>query len=69
MILDEPTASLDSVGEGQIVDILLGLSRSMLIVLVTHKIENLSKAERVIFLQNGKIEGDGLLSEIVKNFT
>jgi len=69
LILDEPTASLDSVGEGQIVDILLGLSRSMLIVLVTHKIENLSKAERVIFLQNGKIEGDGLLSEIVKNFT
>jgi ABC-type bacteriocin/lantibiotic exporter with double-glycine peptidase domain len=69
LILDEPTASLDSVGEGQIVDILLGLSRSMLIVLVTHKIENLSKAERVIFLQNGKIEGDGLLSEIVKNFS
>lgn len=68
LILDEPTASLDSVGEGQIIDILLRLRTRMLIILVTHKIENLSNAERVIFLQNGKIVADGLLSEVVKNF-
>lgn len=67
LILDEPTASLDSLGEGEIIDILLGLRTRMLIILVTHKIENLSNAERVIFLQNGKIEADGPPSEVVKN--
>jgi ABC-type multidrug transport system fused ATPase/permease subunit len=68
LILDEPTASLDSVSEGQIIDVLLGLRTRMLIILVTHKFENLSNAERVVFLQNGKIEADGLPAEVLKNF-
>ena len=58
LVLDEPTASLDESGDSEIVRILVGLKSSMLIILVTHKTENLAYADRVVYLQDGRIKRD-----------
>jgi len=58
LLADEPTANLDSKSSEQIVDLLKNLNkeRGLTIIMVTHELNLGEKADRIIWLKDGKIE-------------
>ncbi|NOZ63269.1 MAG: energy-coupling factor transporter ATPase [Calditrichaeota bacterium] len=69
LILDEPTAGLDSAGSKRIMEILQLLNdQGVTIVMITHQLDlALQAAMRVIILVNGKIVFDGSKEEAIEN--
>jgi ATP-binding cassette subfamily C protein len=61
LVLDEPTAALDSDTTGKLMDSLAGLKHAMSVVVITHRPELLRLADRIIGLEDGRISrrGDG----------
>lgn len=55
LILDEPTASLDKKSEKMILEIIKKISKSKIVIIVTHKKNIINFADEVIHLANGKI--------------
>lgn len=68
LLLDEPTASVEPESEALIHDAIL--SRTELgegtTVLVTHRIDLLRQAPRILFLEKGKLAGDGVHEDLVE---
>ncbi|MBX3144542.1 MAG: ATP-binding cassette domain-containing protein, partial [Trueperaceae bacterium] len=59
ILADEPTGNLDSASGEQVMNILIDLNRSgTTLIIVTHDDEVASKAQRLIRLQDGKVESD-----------
>jgi ATP-binding cassette subfamily C protein len=56
LVLDEPTAALDSVTQKALMDSLQTLRGSMSVVLITHRQELLALADTVVSLDNGVIQ-------------
>jgi cobalt/nickel transport system ATP-binding protein len=69
LILDEPTASLDPMGEKRIMRLLLELNRQgMTVVMATHDVDLVPLyAERVCLLRGGKVAVEGGLREVFGN--
>jgi ATP-binding cassette, subfamily B, bacterial len=59
LILDEPTSSVEPEMEALIHASLEELSRLRTTLLVTHRIALLRRAQRIIFLRQGRVEADG----------
>ena len=59
LVLDEPTAGLDSGSEQRMVDTLRTLSADRTLLLVTHKTALLDLVDRLIVLDQGRIVADG----------
>jgi energy-coupling factor transport system ATP-binding protein len=67
IVFDEPTAMLDPKGRREVMDILLRLHRDgVTVVLITHFMEEVVKADRVVIMDAGKIAMDGPPAEIFK---
>ena len=66
LILDEPTASLDPMGEKRIMRLLLELNRQgMTVVMATHDVDLVPLyADRVCLLRRGRVAVDGGLVEV-----
>ncbi|MCB0655628.1 MAG: ABC transporter ATP-binding protein [Saprospiraceae bacterium] len=62
VLADEPTANLDSVSTGQLLDIMANLNREeqMTFVFSTHDQRVIDRAHRIITLEDGKIISDQL---------
>ena len=57
LMMDEPTGNLDSVAEGEVLQILMDLhQRGKTLILVTHNPDIARRAQRVIRVQDGRIE-------------
>tara|TARA_B110000305_G_scaffold197068_2_gene222511 strand:- start:240 stop:2033 length:1794 start_codon:yes stop_codon:yes gene_type:complete len=67
LLLDEPTASVEPESESLIHDAILARTRKGegTTVLVTHRIDLLRQAPRIIFLEKGKLAGDGVHEDLV----
>jgi ATP-binding cassette, subfamily B, bacterial len=67
LLLDEPTASVEPESEALIHDSILQRTREGIgtTVLVTHRIDLLRQASRILFLEAGKLTGDGDHSRLV----
>lgn len=60
IVLDEPNANLDDVGEAALIKAVQILkSQGSTVVLVTHRPSILAVADRVVVLKNGSIQADG----------
>jgi ATP-binding cassette subfamily C protein CydD len=55
LVLDEPTAALDSDTQDRLMDALTGLKHAMSVVVITHRPELLRMADRIIGLEDGNI--------------
>ncbi|HDY69807.1 MAG TPA: ATP-binding cassette domain-containing protein [Actinobacteria bacterium] len=66
LVLDEPTASLDPMGERKLMRILHGLNRQgMTVVMATHDVDLIPLyAERVCLLRRGRVAVQGGLKEV-----
>ncbi len=53
LILDEPTASLDPVGERQIFDLLATFAKEKIILFTTHRYDTIRKADTIVVLVDG----------------
>lgn len=61
---DEPTGALNSKSTKEIMDILRGINnQGTTIMLVTHNVKVASKTDRVLYMIDGKIEGDFKLDQ------
>jgi len=64
LFADEPTGSLNSSQGQNVLDILTDINKKgQTIVMVTHDIKAACRANRIIFIKDGKIGGDLVLDE------
>lgn len=68
IVLDEPTAMLDPKGRQEVIDTLKKLNKqnNITIVLITHFMEEVKFADRVIVMTDGKIIADGKAEDVFK---
>ena len=66
LVLDEPTAMLDPKGRKEVIDTVIKLNRekNMTVVLITHFMDEAALCDRVIVMNDGKVELDGTPKEV-----
>lgn len=66
IVLDEPTAMLDPKGRREVMKALLKLKNELgiSVILVTHFMDEAVKADRVVVMNDGKVELDGTPAEV-----
>jgi ABC-2 type transport system ATP-binding protein len=70
LICDEPTSALDPMGRKEILDILTVLKGQSTVIFSTHILSDVERiCDRVVFLHDGKVVLNGLLSDIKKQRT
>lgn len=67
IILDEPTASLDPVGERQIFDLLATFAKEKIIVFATHRYDTIRKADIILVLLDGRLAEMGTHEQLAAN--
>ncbi len=67
IILDEPSASLDPVGERQIFSLLSSLAREKIILFTTHRYDTIRRADTIVVLVDGEIAEVGTHEELEQN--
>lgn len=66
LLLDEPTAALDSHAERQVMDSIRRASIGRTTFIITHRLSTLMATDRVVYLANGSIVETGTHSELLK---
>ncbi len=69
LVLDEPTAMLDPMGRQEVLEAITYLNRElkMAVVLITHHMDEVVLADRVVAMGEGKIAAEGNPKELFKN--
>ncbi len=67
IILDEATASTDIENEEKIREALLEFTKDKTLIVITHKIKTVINADKILYMENGKIIYDGKHEELIKN--
>jgi ATP-binding cassette subfamily B protein len=67
LVLDEATSALDSEAEVLIQDALWKLMQGKTTLVIAHRLSTIQKMDRIVVLQNGKIEEDGTHAQLLKN--
>ena len=65
LILDEPTAALDPSTEESLVESLQLASEDKLVVVIAHRLSTIRKANRIIFIDQGRVSEIGSHDELV----
>ena len=65
IILDEATSALDGDTETQVLNNLLESARESTILMTTHRLSSLTKADRIVLLHNGSIDSQGSHQELM----
>ncbi len=65
LILDEPTSALDPETEKRFIAMLRQVSRTRLVLVVTHRLSTAAAADQILFLENGRILERGSPSELL----
>jgi ABC-type bacteriocin/lantibiotic exporter with double-glycine peptidase domain len=71
LFLDESTSALDSKTEQEIVKNILMKMKSLTRIVIAHRLSTIKDADRIIYMQNGKIAAQGnfaLVSSEIENF-
>jgi ABC-type multidrug transport system fused ATPase/permease subunit len=67
LILDEPSSNLDPKAEHDIFENLKVITEGKLTIFTSHRLSNISLADRIIVLENGRIVEDGSQHQLLKN--
>ena len=67
LLLDEATSSLDAISENAIKKAINNMSGNKTIIVIAHRLSTVKNADRIIYLENGKIESQGTHGEMIKN--
>jgi len=68
LILDEATSSIDNTTEREIQSAIDNLSKdkSKTIIVIAHRLSTIEKADKILFLENGKVIEEGSHDELIK---
>lgn len=66
LILDEATASTDIENEEKIQQALAAAAKNKTVIVITHKINTIINAHKIIYMENGKIGASGNHKELLK---
>ena len=66
LILDEITSSLDVENERIIQQSLNHLIQNKTVVIISHRLKSVEKADKIVVLNKGKVEGEGKHDELLK---
>lgn len=66
LILDEPTAALDSFTEGKLLDSLKKLMKDRTTILISHRLSTIQTANYIYCMEDGKITQEGTLESLLK---
>lgn len=67
VLLDEPTAALDQVLEGALVERLKGWLEGRTAIIATHRVPVLALTERTLILQHGRLTVDGSREQVLNH--
>jgi ABC-type multidrug transport system fused ATPase/permease subunit len=65
LILDEPTASLDTLSERALLDTLGRLRQHRTTFVIAHRLSSVREADRILVLDRGEIVGQGSHEELI----
>jgi ATP-binding cassette subfamily B protein AbcA/BmrA len=65
-MLDEATASLDSVSEMAVQQALATLMKGRTTLVIAHRLSTVVESDRILFLENGELTGSGRHDELVE---
>ena len=65
LILDEPTSALDPETEAYLIDALHEAAREKLVIVIAHRLSTISHADRIYFLEAGKVLESGAHEELM----
>lgn len=65
LLVDEATSALDTENEAAVVDALTGDPRPRTRVIVAHRLASIRHADRVLFLDDGRVVEDGAVDELL----
>jgi ATP-binding cassette, subfamily B, bacterial IrtB/YbtQ len=65
LLVDEPTSALDTENEAAVVDALTADPQSRTRVIVAHRLASIRHADRVLFLDSGRVVEDGPVGELL----
>jgi len=66
LLLDEATSSLDSHSESAIEDSLNQLKKNRTTIIITHKLDNITKADNIIVMKKGKVVESGTHTQLMR---
>lgn len=66
-IFDEPSASMDATTEETIVQNILELCTQKGALFISHRLSNLTRMDRILFLQDGKLLENGTHEQLIKS--
>ena len=66
MIWDEPTAPLDAKAEYAVYESLRKLASNRTVILITHRLGSIRNADRILFLERGKLVEQGTHQELLQ---
>ena len=66
ILLDEATASLDPENEVEVQKAIDSLIKGRTVIAIAHRLKTIKNADRIIVLDNGRIEEEGTHDELVK---
>ena len=66
IILDEPTSALDSISESEITKALDELMKWRTSIVIAHRLQTVMYSDKIIVLENGKIEAEWIHEELMK---
>jgi ABC-type multidrug transport system fused ATPase/permease subunit len=67
LILDEPSSNLDPKAEHEVFEALKKLTDGKLTLFTSHRLSNVTLADRILVLENGRLLEDGTQEELMKN--
>ncbi len=66
LILDEPTSFIDNKTEDKIKKTLINLKKKMTIIIIAHRLSTVKIADKIVFIEDGKIKEIGIHEELIK---
>ena len=64
LFLDEATSALDAETEAEITKVLQSLKNEMTVILIAHRLSTVQHADKIIYLDKGKIVAEGTFKEL-----
>ena len=65
MILDEPTAALDTESERQVIEGLKRLMKGRTVIMIAHRLSTISDADKIVVLKDGVVAEEGSTDELL----
>ncbi len=65
-VYDESTANLDGKSEKVIVELLLQLSKSVIVIFISHKVSPIVNSNKIFVVDNGNVIAEGRHEELIE---